>query len=284
MGPNGAGKTTCVNILASTLIPTSGIAEVMGLDCVRKPQLVRSMVGVAPSNLRSVYWRLSGEENLRRFAALYYLSRNAIESEVHHCLAAFGLLEHAGKLVMHYSNGMRAKLILARAMIHRPPVLILDEPWATLDPESRLDLTALFRRVAEEEGKTVILCSHDLDLVQRACHRVAILDKGTIVAEGATESLLSKLPYRYVVEIVVTNGTEVETSIRVPESIGRMLSQGRRCRIEAYDLWQVLNWAEEARVSELGRVAFRQASLEDVYVSAMRDSTDQGGKPGGWQH
>jgi len=276
LGPNGAGKTTMANILSTHLLPTSGTTRVMGRDCVAEARQVRTLVGVAPSNPRSLYWRLTGRENLMRFAFLYGLDARTAGRRASELLERFGLREAGNRFVGEYSTGMRAKLILARAMIHDPPVLILDEPWATLDPEARIDLTGLLREVAVGEQKTILVCSHDLPLVEKVCDRVAVIDKGTVICSGKTSELLASLPYQYVIHlgpfpdmgrtkaVAATLGARLE---HPPQVTGR-----RVIRLKVTDLITLFRVLDDMRLGREVGISVRSVTLEDVYLSRRRQA------------
>lgn len=273
LGPNGAGKTTMVNILSAKILPTSGYASVCGYDCSRDLYKVRLMVGVAPANTRSLYWRLTGEENLLHFADLYYVPPQMARAQVEKCLALLNLLDVKKRTVSTYSHGMRAKLLLARAMIHNPSVLLLDEPWSALDPEGRLDLIDALKDIAAD-GRTVFLCSHDLALVEKVCTRVAIVNSGEIICQGTPSELRSRLPFGYVAEIRYSEALDVE---KVPPGVpGRWKSVGNGLRIETSEPDQVLGWARDCGLLSRGIFSLRPSSLEDVYFFEMQRRLDEG--------
>ena len=140
LGPNGAGKTTIVKILTGQLLPDEGGAYVNGYDVVKEPIKVKQSIGIALENERSMYWRLSGEENLVRFGILYHLSKKEARTRARKYLKMFGLYEDKDKWVGHYSSGMRVKLSLIRALIPDPSIIFLDEPWSKLDPGAKVEL------------------------------------------------------------------------------------------------------------------------------------------------
>lgn len=190
VGPNGAGKTTLLKILATLILPDQGTAQVGGFDVARQAQEVRRGVGVMLELDRSFYARLSGRANLEFFAALHGFSASKARQRTMELLELVGLGEAAGRQAMKYSLGMQHRLGLARALLHDPPVLLLDEPLRTLDPITTLDLGRLLREeLAQRRGKTILLASHSLADVERLCDRMAVLQQGEIVALGSREEL-----------------------------------------------------------------------------------------------
>lgn len=194
LGPNGGGKTTLLEILATYLLPTSGRALVNGHDVVREPLAVRRVVGYCPAGARGFYPRLSGRWNLEFFALLSGLPNPHAQEQVAHLWKLVGLDGFRDVLVARYSDGMRQRLALARALLTDPPVLLLDEPTRGLDPET----SACWRRFLREQvvgelGKTILLVTHDLLKAEEICDRIAILERGRIVAEGRAWEVLDKV-------------------------------------------------------------------------------------------
>jgi ABC-2 type transport system ATP-binding protein len=181
LGPNGAGKTTTMKMLATLLEPTAGSARVLGLDVVRDAREVRRRMGAVLSGERSLYWKLTGRENLEYFAALYHVPARATRARIDHSLAAVQLVDRADDYVERYSTGMRQRLVLARALLPDPELLLLDEPTVGLDPQAARDLRG---RVAglKADGRTAVLTTHYMEEADQLCDRVAIIDHGRIVA------------------------------------------------------------------------------------------------------
>jgi ABC-2 type transport system ATP-binding protein len=183
LGPNGAGKTTTIRMLTCQLLPTAGTARLLGHDVQREPSRVKPLIGVAFEE-QNLYERMSGLENVQFAASLYGCARRRVEE----VLGLVGLSDRAGDRVSKYSNGMRQRLILARALLHEPRVLFLDEPTRALDPAAAREIRALITRLAGE-GVTILLTTHDMDDADRLCDRVAIIDMGRIVAIDSPKAL-----------------------------------------------------------------------------------------------
>ncbi|MFL6032801.1 MAG: ABC transporter ATP-binding protein [Rubrobacteraceae bacterium] len=185
LGPNGAGKTTTIRILSGLLAPTDGRASVAGIDVTRHPQAIKRIVGVVPET-QGYYGWMTGEEYLEYFVGLYGYPNPRWRARV--LLGAVGLGERARTPVSNYSRGMRQRLGIARALVHSPQVLFLDEPSLGLDPRGQREINALIKRLNREEGITVFLSSHLLSEIEGLCTRYAIVREGRLVAEGAGRS------------------------------------------------------------------------------------------------
>jgi ABC-2 type transport system ATP-binding protein len=181
LGPNGAGKTTTMKMLATLLIPTSGTIRVLGIDPLERPREVRARLGAMLSGERSLYWKLTGRENLEYFAALYHVPPAETKARIADVLGAVKLADRAEDYVERYSTGMRQRLALARALLPDPPLVILDEPTVGLDPQSSRDLRDRVRDL-RSQGRTVLLTTHYMEEADQLCDRIAIVDHGRIVA------------------------------------------------------------------------------------------------------
>jgi ABC-2 type transport system ATP-binding protein len=192
LGPNGAGKTTLLKILAGLILPTAGTARIGDWDTRADERKVKSALGFVTSDERSFYWRLTGRQNLRFFGSLQALHGRVLEERIRYLLQRLELEEPADKPYGDYSSGMKQRLAMARALLHDPPVLLLDEPTRSLDPISAKHLR---RFIAEElhgrEGKTLLLATHNLPEAEQLCERVAVLSGGRILAAGRAEELPS---------------------------------------------------------------------------------------------
>ena len=182
VGPNGAGKTTLIKIISTLLTPTAGRVGVDRFDTVSQPLEVRRRVGLVLADDRSLYWRMTGHDNLRFFAAMHGLPRQAGRQRSGELMARVGL-EHRDKLVFGYSSGMRARLSIARALLHRPPLLLLDEPTRALDPLASADVGELLRELALE-GVSSLLSSHRLDELESVCDRIVVVTGGVVRFTG----------------------------------------------------------------------------------------------------
>jgi ABC-2 type transport system ATP-binding protein len=187
LGPNGAGKTTTIRMLATLLRPDAGGARVLGHDIVAEADAVRRAVSLT-GQLASVDEDLTGRENLILLGLLLGLKRRAAKVRAQELLEAFGLLEASGRLVKHYSGGMRRRLDIAASIVVTPRLMFLDEPTTGLDPRSRNQVWDIVRALVAE-GTTILLCTQYLDEADQLADRIAVIDHGTVIAEGTPGQL-----------------------------------------------------------------------------------------------
>jgi len=193
LGPNGAGKTTTILMLLGLTEPTSGRAEVLGLDPRREPLGIKRQVGYLPENV-GFYDDLTGRENLRYVARLNGLSEDKASKQIQAALATVGLSDEGDKLAGQYSRGMRQRLGIAELLIKEPRLVILDEPALGLDPDGMNKMLDLIVSLNRDRKITVLLCSHLLNQVERICARVGIMSKGKLAALGTLAELASSKP------------------------------------------------------------------------------------------
>ena len=183
LGHNGAGKTTSIRMLTGQLRPTEGHARVAGCDVVAEQQRLKPLIGVVSEN-QNLYERMSGRENLTFAARVYGTSGKPINEALEHV----GLLDRAGDKVQHYSNGMKQRLLIARALLHRPQIIFLDEPTSGLDPVVGRDIRRLVLELSRQ-GVTVFLTTHYMEEADQLCDRVAFISEGRIVAVDTPDNL-----------------------------------------------------------------------------------------------
>mgnify|MGYP001772645585 CR=1 FL=1 len=273
VGPNGAGKTTLIKILSTLLTPTSGNAFVMGYDVTREEREVRRSIGLVLAGERLFYYRLTGLENLVFFGSLYDIGLREVKERARELLALVGLARWADVQYMKYSLGMQRRLALARALIHDPPVLLLDEPTLGLDPVSARELRSLVRIVSR--GKAVLFTSHYMGEVEGLADYIYVIRGGRIVAEGTPDALKGRV------------GKVVEVDMRadsVPKGLMRyvVFVRGDRARLR-------LPGDELDRVNGSATVlGSHEPTLEDVYAYLVGEETmeidfrSRGGWGRGW--
>jgi ABC-2 type transport system ATP-binding protein len=218
LGPNGAGKTTAVRILTTLLMPDAGRAEVAGLDVVRQAGELRSRIGLT-GQYAAVDEYLTGRENLEMVGRLYHLPGKTARRRAGELLERFDLTEAASRLVKTYSGGMRRRLDLAASLVFEPPVLFLDEPTTGLDPRSRLAMWEIIGELVSG-GTTLLLTTQYLDEADRLADRIAVVDRGTVIAEGTADEL-KKLVGGERLEFTVTEHDDLDAAARVLEPYAR---------------------------------------------------------------
>ncbi len=187
LGPNGAGKTTTLRMIAGILQPTGGLVTIGGEDISENPLAAKAKLGYIPDR-PFVYDKLTGAEFLRFVAALYGQDGERVERRLNELLELFELAPWRDELTEAYSHGMRQKLIIASALVHRPEVVVVDEPMVGLDPRSAKLLKALFREFVDRGG-TIFMSTHTLEVAEAMCDRIAIIQEGNIVACGTMDEL-----------------------------------------------------------------------------------------------
>jgi len=224
LGPNGAGKSTTIRMLTGMLAPTSGTAEVDGHDIVRDPLGVKRVVGYVPES-GALFEALTAHEYLRLVAALYHIAEDDADKRIAQ-FADFFDLDRAtlrSKSLAAYSKGMRQKVVITSALLHNPRVVFFDEPLSGLDANAALAFKTLITSLARE-GKTILYCSHILDVVERVCERVVIIHQGEIVADGSAEALKAQCGEPSL-ERVFNKLTATENLLARAEEFARALSQ-----------------------------------------------------------
>ena len=186
LGPNGAGKTTTIRMLTGQLRPTSGSARVMGCDVVAEREALKPLIGVVFDS-QNLYERMSARDNLKFYARLYRVDKSRVEQ----VLEQVGLTQRAGDKLSKYSNGMKQRLLIGRALLHEPRVLFLDEPTRGLDPNIARDIREIVQELAAA-GMTIFLTTHYMEEAEQLSRRVAIIDQGQIVALDSPENLIKE--------------------------------------------------------------------------------------------
>jgi len=270
LGPNGAGKTTTIRILLGLLRANSGKLDILGQD-INLSETRRKIGFVLDSD--GLYDNMTAEENLVYYSQIYGLSK--AWERIDKLLGMVGLGDRSKDRVGTYSRGMRQRLALARAMVHDPEVLILDEPTAGVDPSGQIEIRQLMLNIARKENKTIFLSSHNLDEVQRICNRIALIDRGEIKLYGELESLRQKMGSGVVV---------IETFQYIPESLLAELKSLPRLGLkEKKERTLIFSPREGTEISDIisflaGRgvkieeAAKKEASLEEMYTAILKEA------------
>lgn len=284
LGPNGAGKSTTIRMLCTLLEPTSGMAKVNGFDVVAQANDVRRSLGTVLAGERSIYWKLTGRENLEYFAALYHIPAAVAKKRVDDLLERMEIKDRANELVEKYSTGMRQRIAIAKALLARPPILLLDEPTLGLDPQAARNLRELIATL-KAEGHTILLTTHYMEEADQLSDRIGIIDTGKVIALDTPEGLKRKIDQREVIKLELT-GWHDDLSDKL-KGISGIETLTTRKQGEA-DLWEVNMQAQNSRAAlprvveslsgngtRLVNMNIVKPSLEDVFIhltgKALRD-------------
>jgi ABC-2 type transport system ATP-binding protein len=202
LGPNGAGKTTTIRMLCTLLEPSSGTARLNGYDIIKQPNQVRQSLGIVMAGERSVYWKLSGRENLQYFAALYHVPPQIAKKRISELLEKMELTARADELVEKYSSGMRQRVAISKALLAQPPILLLDEPTLGLDPQAARKLREIIKEL-KQEGHTVLLTTHYMEEADQLSDRIGIIDQGKIIALNTPARLKETINQKDVIHLEV---------------------------------------------------------------------------------
>jgi ABC-2 type transport system ATP-binding protein len=278
LGPNGAGKSTTVLMLTTLLPPTSGTARVGGHDVVSDGAAVRATIGAALQDAALDPF-LTGREHTRLQAALHGIGKAEREKRGNELLERVGLLEAADRKVGGYSGGMKRRLDLALALIHRPRILFLDEPTTGLDPQSRSALWEEVARLASEDGVTVFLTTQYLEEADHLADRVGIIDHGHIVAEGTPAALKAEIG-RATVEVEPADPEDTDTVIEVLSRFGERQPASRNEIAVRFDnggdLSDVVRALDEAGV-KIAHLDLHEPTLDDVFLTKTGRSLEGSG-------
>lgn len=202
LGPNGAGKTTLVKCLATLLIPDEGTATIDGHDIITDPIGVRKILGITTGGERTLYWKLSARDNLKYFASLYGLSSKDAEERIDYLLDVMDLKKKQHQRLEKYSTGMRQKVSIARAILHNPKIILLDEPTLGLDPSFSMFLRSFIKNdLNKKEGKTILLTTHYMDEADQLCDRIAFVDRGKLIVVDTSKNLKRNVSKNEALEI-----------------------------------------------------------------------------------
>lgn len=277
LGPNGAGKTTTVKMLTTLLIPSGGTATILGYDVVKQAEAIRPRIGFIFGGERGLYWRLSAQDNLRYFSALYQIDPAISDKRIPYLLDLVGLGDRNKDKVEGYSRGMKQRLHIARTLLNDPEVLFLDEPSIGLDPVAARDIRQVVRDLRDQK-KTILLTTHYMFEADELCRRIAVINHGKIVALDTPAKLKRVVQDLGVVELEVKNATPemVEhlralpfvdaVTVQENEQASFLVVQSPRGAEAVPELLAAFSGAL------IQKVAVREPTLEDAYVRLVDGS------------
>jgi len=278
LGPNGAGKTTTVKMLTTILLPTRGSGTILGYDLVKQTKDIRKLIGFTFGGARGLYSRLTARDNLRYFAELYALEPKFAKTRIDEMLDLVGLSNRADDRVETFSSGMQQRLHLARALLHEPEILFLDEPTVGIDPIGARELRQTVKAL-QQQGKTILLTTHYMAEAEELCDRIAIVNHGKVVAMDTPAALRKRISPDSVIEITVNLEhkalidsllNSLNGKLRV-ESVSSLNDQHYNLYTpEPESVLQVLSPALQSR--SIQGLQVRNQTMEDVYVAIIQDS------------
>jgi ABC-2 type transport system ATP-binding protein len=277
LGPNGSGKTTLFRILSTLMLPLGGRATVMGCDAAKDPNGLRRHIGVV-FQAQSIDIKLTAEENLRHVGHLYGLSGSGLKARIAEMLGRVGLSDRARDRAETFSGGMQRRLELAKGLMHRPSVLLLDEPTTGLDPGARRDLWQYLQMLRDQERVTILVTTHLMEEAER-CDRLAILNEGKLVALGTPAGLKKEIGG----DVILIEAADAESlAARITQRYGvEAVVIAEKVRLEREGGHRFVTDIVEAFPGEVQAVSVSKPTLEDVFIhrTGHRFWTQPNGSP-----
>ena len=269
LGPNGAGKSTTISMICSLIHPTDGDIEIMGTNIKKDSREIKKKIGLVPQNI-ALYKDFTAYENIKFFAELYGLKGAMLKQRINEALEFTGLMDVKDKKAKTYSGGMQRRLNIACALVHKPQIIIMDEPTVGIDPQSRNHIMNAVKKL-NEEGTTIIYTTHYMEEAEALCSKIAIIDKGKIIVEGTKEELKNMISDKSTLSVTVDDiykldvnqikGVQGVQDVSVKENTLSITSSK-----EVSNLDKLINTIElsSAKIIDLG---FKDISLETVFLS-----------------
>ncbi len=273
LGPNGAGKTTLTKVLSTLVLPDTGEIKVNGYDVRNNPTPVRSSIGLVTGGERSLYWKMTPFENLVFFGRLYHLSKKEAERRALALIKIFNLMDKKDELVEKLSTGQKMKVAFCRALVHDPPILLVDEAERGLDPRASKEFRKFLKEeLQEKQHKTILLCTHNMDILDELCDRIALINKGQIIALNTPERLKLNLKQKHILKI--------QSRERIPNELFSELSNVGKITFSQDDEFfftdiEIENGSEVANLAlqtvydagiHVDEFNLKVATLEDVFL------------------
>ncbi|MCT8137993.1 ABC transporter ATP-binding protein [Anaerobacillus sp. CMMVII] len=269
LGPNGAGKSTTISMISTLLKPTSGDILLDGNSILKNPQPLRKVLGVVPQEI-ALYPDLSGYENLIFFGKMYGLKKAELKNRVKEILEVIGLADRAHEKLQTYSGGMKRRINIGVALLHKPRILIMDEPTVGIDPQSRNHILTTVKEL-NSKGMTILYTSHYMEEVELLCDRIYIMDHGSIIASGTKQQLKELITEANTLNLTVEITTEGFTeALKSHPKIKAVITEGKVYTIalknyETSILKDLISLAEENQ-TKIESMQLKTPSLEDVFL------------------
>jgi ABC-2 type transport system ATP-binding protein len=262
LGPNGAGKTTTISMACGVITPSRGAVTIGGIELANQPRAAKMKLGLVPQDL-ALFAELSALQNLAWFGSLYGLGGAALAERIDWSLGVVGLRDRARDVVRTYSGGMQRRLNIAAGLLHKPELLVLDEPTVGVDPQSRNHIFDTVRGL-RADGMTVIYTTHYMEEVEALCDRVAIMDHGDIVALGTLNELIAQHAGK---GILIEIAGDAEAAQRAAEIHAKVARTGNALRVEPTAGLGAVIAAIETSGATIARIESRQANLETAFLA-----------------
>ncbi|WP_226683414.1 ABC transporter ATP-binding protein [Sutcliffiella horikoshii] len=269
LGPNGAGKSTTISMLSSLVKPTSGDVLLKGESVKEQPQHLREILGVVPQEI-AVFPELTAYENMSFFGKIYKLPKSELKQRIEEVLTLVGLEQRQKEPVKQFSGGMKRRLNIAVALLHRPEILIMDEPTVGIDPQSRNYILETVKKLNEEKGITVLYTSHYMEEVEFLCQRLYIMDRGEVIASGTKDEVKNILSSEHTIEVEVekVNPAFIEKLESIP-AISSITTLDKKIILLApkkINLLEDVFDAAKQTESPLKGIQIKAPTLEDVFL------------------
>ena len=278
LGPNGSGKSTLIRILSTLLFPDSGEIKVFGFDIIKEPDKVKELINRV-SVEASFFKRLSANENLMYASRLYGLNPGKAKQKFTHILEELGFpLNKLNQPMEDFSRGLQQKVSIARGFLTDPILILLDEPTTGLDPKSKLDVQRFIKKIHKEQNITIILTSHDMEEVDRLCKRIAVMDKGRIIALGTSQELKRLVSKDDLFSLETANNSEAMKVLKKVSGMNKLELDENRITFTAQDLDSVLNeLTRKLRKNKIKLKTFNKIipTLEDVFLKLTGKSLEE---------